>query len=254
MQDPGKPFSIYEVAECVGFAHQKALTPSNIINAFKKCGIYPFGDNVFTDIDFLPSAVTDRVFTEETDNNGTQLGLPKNSSSALDILSTNKDAEKNTEGGNNSNSIFKSPEEFRGFPKAKAHSEEELVLNSSSSDEEFLVKVDSEKFQYLHRNPQAHDFVFVEFVVEGDKEKIYYVGKILKKVGSSDEYQITFLRNQKKGTNKFIFPDVIDESIVPVTDVKLILPSPILCGHTSRQKASFTFEVDFSRFLTLNIR
>ncbi|RZC35065.1 DDE 1 domain containing protein, partial [Asbolus verrucosus] len=53
MQHSGKPLSIYEVAECVGIAHEKALTPINIIHSFKKCGIYPFDADVFTDIDFL---------------------------------------------------------------------------------------------------------------------------------------------------------------------------------------------------------
>lgn len=82
MQHPGEPLSIYEVAECVGIAHEKALTPSNFINAFKKCGIYPFDANVFTDVDFLPSAVTDRVLSKENENNGTEVISPSTSSLA----------------------------------------------------------------------------------------------------------------------------------------------------------------------------
>lgn len=45
MRHPGKTFSIYEGASAIGIAHQRAVTASNIINAFKKfkkCGIYPF--------------------------------------------------------------------------------------------------------------------------------------------------------------------------------------------------------------------
>lgn len=70
-------------------------------------------------------------------------------------------------------------------------------------------------------------------------------------VEASQEYEVTFLRNQKKGTNKFVFPDTIDESVVNIEDIKLIMPPPILCSHTSCQKSSFTFEIDFS---LVNIR
>lgn len=60
LQHPGKPVSIYDVGEMVGIAFLKSMTPSNIINAFKKCGIYPFDRNQFDDLDFMPSMVTDR--------------------------------------------------------------------------------------------------------------------------------------------------------------------------------------------------
>ncbi|CAB3254079.1 unnamed protein product [Arctia plantaginis] len=58
--NPGKTLSIYNVAECVGIAYMRAMTPVNITQAFKKCGIFPFDDKIFTDIDFLPSEVTNR--------------------------------------------------------------------------------------------------------------------------------------------------------------------------------------------------
>lgn len=61
MQHPGKPLTIYEVVRCVRIAHKKALTLSSILHAFKKCGIYPWDADVFTDLDFLPSAVTNLV-------------------------------------------------------------------------------------------------------------------------------------------------------------------------------------------------
>lgn len=49
-RNPGKTFSIYNVAECVGIAYTKAMTPSNIQSAFKKTGIFPFDKNVFTEM------------------------------------------------------------------------------------------------------------------------------------------------------------------------------------------------------------
>lgn len=59
LRNPGKSFSIYEVAGCVREAHVKAMTPVNICAAFKATGIFPLDRNVFTDLDFAPSEVTD---------------------------------------------------------------------------------------------------------------------------------------------------------------------------------------------------
>lgn len=61
LRNPGRPITIYEIAACVGEAYLKAMTPINICNAFKNTGIFPYDDNIFTDIDFLPSNVTDRA-------------------------------------------------------------------------------------------------------------------------------------------------------------------------------------------------
>ncbi|XP_004210946.2 uncharacterized protein LOC101237870 [Hydra vulgaris] len=53
LYNPGRTFTIYQVAASVGLAFLKAITPSNIVAAFKKTGIFPFDRNVFTDIDFM---------------------------------------------------------------------------------------------------------------------------------------------------------------------------------------------------------
>lgn len=60
LRNPGRSCSIYNVAECVGTAYLKAMTPINITQAFKKCGIFPFNCDIFSEVDFLPSNVTDR--------------------------------------------------------------------------------------------------------------------------------------------------------------------------------------------------
>ncbi|KAJ2937666.1 hypothetical protein O0L34_g17476 [Tuta absoluta] len=60
LRNPGKQMTIYNIAECVGQAYPKAMTPINITSAFRKCGIFPYDPDVFTEIDFLPSSVTDR--------------------------------------------------------------------------------------------------------------------------------------------------------------------------------------------------
>lgn len=58
--NPGKTFSFYEIAGCVRFAHQKAMTPENITKGFERCGIFPFNKHIFTEEDFLCNFVTDR--------------------------------------------------------------------------------------------------------------------------------------------------------------------------------------------------
>lgn len=60
LRHPGSSMTIYTVAECVGEAYARAMTPINITAAFKKCGIFPYNPDIFTDLDFLPSDVTDR--------------------------------------------------------------------------------------------------------------------------------------------------------------------------------------------------
>lgn len=67
MQNPGKTFTIYNVAASVGYAFEKSMTPSNIISSFKKTGIFPFDEEIFTEVDFMCSSVTDRS-EPETEN------------------------------------------------------------------------------------------------------------------------------------------------------------------------------------------
>lgn len=59
-RNPGFPVIIYELASFIGVAYQKAMTSSTISNAFKKTGIFPFGRDIFSQIDFLPNSATDR--------------------------------------------------------------------------------------------------------------------------------------------------------------------------------------------------
>lgn len=60
LKHPGKPVTIYDLAELIGVAFTRAMTPTNILNSFKKTGIHPFDRDIFTEEDFLPSTVTDR--------------------------------------------------------------------------------------------------------------------------------------------------------------------------------------------------
>lgn len=63
LRHPGRNLTIHELSACVGIAHLKAMTPENITSAFRKCGIFPFDDDIFTDEDFKSSEVTSRPDT-----------------------------------------------------------------------------------------------------------------------------------------------------------------------------------------------
>lgn len=78
MRNPGKPATIYEIAELVAIAHTKAMTPSNIINSFAATGIFPFDRNRFNDDDFLSSSVTDRSDPTAGSNNQESVNINHN--------------------------------------------------------------------------------------------------------------------------------------------------------------------------------
>ncbi|XP_049964385.1 uncharacterized protein LOC126484834 [Schistocerca serialis cubense] len=61
----GQSFTIYNVAAPVYIAHVCAMTPENIINPFKKTGIFPVDRHVYTNDMFLPSMVADKPHPPE---------------------------------------------------------------------------------------------------------------------------------------------------------------------------------------------
>lgn len=77
---------IYCVAEIVGQAYPTAFTTSNITRGFRKSGIYLLDRNVFNDLDFLQSYVTDRPASIDPGSNisPTALPGPSTSSDAVD--------------------------------------------------------------------------------------------------------------------------------------------------------------------------
>ncbi|XP_067943465.1 uncharacterized protein [Watersipora subatra] len=60
MMNPAEPISIYQSAAFICDFYTKACSAPNILSGFRKSGFWPYDREVFTDIDFLPSAVTDR--------------------------------------------------------------------------------------------------------------------------------------------------------------------------------------------------
>ncbi|KAK9870093.1 hypothetical protein WA026_006187 [Henosepilachna vigintioctopunctata] len=60
---PGRIITTFQISEIFADAYIQAATMSTAINAFKKCGIWPFNQNNFTDSDFLAASTTDIPLT-----------------------------------------------------------------------------------------------------------------------------------------------------------------------------------------------
>ncbi|KAL0858974.1 hypothetical protein ABMA27_010833 [Loxostege sticticalis] len=64
---PGRTMTIYDIPSIVATAYPLALTQNNIQAGFRCTGIYPFNRNIFTELDFSPSFVTDRPMPDFND-------------------------------------------------------------------------------------------------------------------------------------------------------------------------------------------
>ena len=60
MRNVGKLITIYQIAELAGTALTKAATPQNVIVGFRVSGVWPFDRYIFSNVDYLPSDITDR--------------------------------------------------------------------------------------------------------------------------------------------------------------------------------------------------
>ena len=60
ISNPRKTISIYDLSLIYSTAWDRAATPVNIKSDFLSSGIFPLDRSVFSDQDFLCSAVTDR--------------------------------------------------------------------------------------------------------------------------------------------------------------------------------------------------
>lgn len=110
---PGKPITLYDVAEIVGHAYPRAFTPINIQAGFKASGIWPVDENIFGDDEFLSASVTDRNPTDDSmkdpsNTTETPEGLPE--SASIDP--------SNSVAGPSGLCTFQSPEILRPYPKA----------------------------------------------------------------------------------------------------------------------------------------
>ncbi|XP_041982716.1 uncharacterized protein LOC121735820 [Aricia agestis] len=95
---PGRPMTIHDIPYIVNIAYPIALTPKNIQGGFRVTGIYPYNRDIFDEMDYNPSFVTDRpdpVLTKpvEPTNEFCTVAPPALSPSPSDPLGCNWPAE-----------------------------------------------------------------------------------------------------------------------------------------------------------------
>ena len=62
--NPGKTMTIYDLPGIARESWPKAAQPSSITKGFEVSGVFPFNNEIFTDVEFAPSTVTDRPLTK----------------------------------------------------------------------------------------------------------------------------------------------------------------------------------------------
>lgn len=117
LQKPGKNLTIYNMASLMNEAWLKASTPQNIKAGFQVSGIWSLNPIIVTDVDYLPSAVTDQPIAPQDHPNAkagplaaSNYGIGKE---CLPSTSTEKVSSPTK------TNFTISPAEFRGYPKAE---------------------------------------------------------------------------------------------------------------------------------------
>lgn len=93
--NPGLVVSTRQVAELFGKAFIQSATMSTAVNGFKKCGVWPYDPQIFTESDFLASMTTDIPGTQnlplpvQPNENETQQNSEK--AKAIQAIPTNMD-------------------------------------------------------------------------------------------------------------------------------------------------------------------
>ncbi|XP_066583775.1 tigger transposable element-derived protein 6-like [Prorops nasuta] len=126
----GKTMSIHNIPSIVKEALPMALNPVNIIAGFRKTGIFPLNNSIFQEKDFLSAFVTDRVLTEQNNEQRDQI-LP---------VAGPSNPDKNLSPG----PINFNPEEIRPYPKAPPR-----IKNTSRKKRKSAILTDSPEIQLL---------------------------------------------------------------------------------------------------------
>lgn len=87
------------------------------------------------------------------------------------------------------------------------------------------------------------EFILIKFAKK--KSVVHYVGRVISHY-SLTEYKVSFLR-KKPGSWTFVFPNIIDDATVDITDVILVLPNPPPSG-TARTSTMFSFPIDLCMY------
>lgn len=169
--NPGRTVTQFQISKLFGEAYLRAATPTTAINGFRKCGIYPYNPDVFTDVDFAASEVTDQPFMQNSQQQevldgsteiSTEIESQPSSSSTL-TLSNRPITPQPTSCSSGTRVFLVSPEDIHPVPKsthARAQKRKRgtaTILTDSPYKNELLQEInkkeDAEK-QKLKRQDQ----------------------------------------------------------------------------------------------------
>lgn len=283
LQNPGTPVTLYQMANVIGKAYEKAFVSKNIIKGFEVTGICPFNEDIFGENEFLGAFVTDRYFDQNNDANTSQNAAPNAVSTA--------DPGTSTECG------FVSPEVIRPFPKAGARKTngrgrqkgrtriltwtpekqqiEEMLTKRNKNKKTSVQKVtkkilqessdedgdndidmelkdsssddesvqDSEDEELEYEDILKGDFLLIKIL--GKKRVKHYVAEVLN-CYSKSEFQVLYYK--KYGDGKKFSKSEKEIYDISVEDIIRKLPAPKCEGGSERQILLISFKLDFASY------
>lgn len=259
MSHPGEVFTIYNVASCVGEVYLRAMTPVNIAAAFRKTGIFPFNRHVFTELDFLPSSVTDKPPLSVVQNDKSMPHPNKDvpTDSSLFHFTTDPEASDNSVKMSSQDiticKTYLSPEEIKGFPKRKT---KETAKNVRRRGKTMIATDTPEKEELANRKrpkkqPKIKQKLPKKTLFECESEGSDNEGDVEYK-DSSDELNVSDCELQQElvfgnlqrdpEEGEFVLVQFTETGNRP-TSSKIIY----FCGKVLKKISDDAFEIDFLR-------
>ena len=149
-ENRGKTMTIYDIPDMVGRAFPRAFTPVNIQSSFKVTRIFPFDCDIFSDLEFLLSDVTDRLVPSADTDNLTQ-------SKHQQLLNEQPQVLERPSSSTNQFILNVTPENIRPFTKAAPRKRKSCtnrgktrILTDTPEKNQIITK--AEKKEYHPRN------------------------------------------------------------------------------------------------------
>lgn len=141
----------------------------------------------------------------------------------------------------------KKPEIISEDESESASDNVSIATSDEITDVEDQIENEIEEENFFQGVINVDDYVLVQF--RSNKSVKHYVGKVLEIV-EGGECRINFMR-RKIPAYHFVYPDVPDESYVPLTDM-IKLPPPCFVGGTARAERKLAFSVKFNKYDNVN--
>ncbi|KAE9521318.1 hypothetical protein AGLY_018287 [Aphis glycines] len=189
--NPGKRFTIYDLAAVTTNAILNAATPRNITSGFAVSGVWPFNRNAFSIDEFAPAVVTDIMLHTTENNNETQ-------SINTEIPSINTITQTpsiNVEIAEQRLSNEISPEMVRPYPKVQIH--QKIVKKGGRKKGKTAILTDTPEKNELENKTKKKN--------KNIKRKLFNTAKKSKKV------KATAIKKQKNKNKTLVIDSNDDE-------------------------------------------